>query len=425
MNYAKLPASNIQEIWKDVFSQDELETLEKEHGNLFTMDNLVEDQKNDISFLKNFLHSADGILERYQQGEVDRLLVEETYCVMMDILSRLARRFHPLTTYGKNYLKQAISIRKKFEEEIGLLFTIVDNDNLSLFSPLLTSDLAEDVKNGKTKAIGVIRSDEKTSYGVGILLYRLEDDPKAPSSSIFRIVWLYIANEWKNRGIANSLIGELAQVMASSKTSALTVDLPENGDIAIMGNLLSKWHFTFSMTTPPDFLYRLSDANISKLRADSAEATPLAKTTDKETTALIHRCFNDSGYQGYLLDHKTDADFFDKNLSCFTAGHQSIRSLALVHRYPSGLLSIEYTYFTKDGEKDFPKLLSTFLANAYENHPASTHVRIPFLSGKHKEYLDQIFPNQPKATMIEGTLIPLPDHIDFKADDFNSVASKR
>ncbi len=422
MNLDLLPASSFHEIWKDIYSEEELNQLEEEFGSLFDTNNLLEAQKKDILFLKDFLQAANGILDLYGQGKVDRVLVEESYNVILDTLSRLARRFHPLTTYGKSYLKQLFSIRKKFEEQIGLLYTIVDKDNIDTFSPLMTKDLAEEVRIGKTKGIGAIRSDKEASYGVGILLYRLENDAKN-SAPTFRITWLYVHENWQNQGIANALIGEIVNIMSSSDISALIADIPECEDAMIVGSFLSLWHFKFLAKVTTDFIGQLDDIDMSKLKKIPSHAKRLSEISQEEALSLVNHSFLDSNYQGFLLGHKNSLDLYDTDLSCFTIENQILRSMALVHFYPSGLLSVEYLFLAKGDEKDFSDLISTIIINAHEKYPSSTYVRISTRSKAQADLLDLIFTKQKTLLLLEGGLLPLPEGVDVKNETIKELMS--
>ncbi len=376
--------------------------------------------KKDLDQLKSLIKDSNHILQKYQQGQAKRIDVEKNYCAMINKVFQMSRRFHPLSSYGKEYLKQAYTIRCDFEQKIGLLISQVDIDNIEFFSSLMTSDLEEAIKIEKYDAIGAIRSSSRGLHGVGVLIYHLDENPKL-QKPILQIKWLYVDEEWRNQGVGNALIGEIINAFSPEDFSAITIEIPEDRDAASLGEVLNKWHFKFTIGVTSEFVYQLSDVKTDKRKYKTTKVVSLSMYEKKDALSLIHLHFKYQGYQGHLLKHVEEDDFFEMDLSCFTGDPQNIRSMALVRRFPSGTLSIEYAFSQENASEDFPILLYELFLHAYKKYPPSTYVILSQLSKKMSNSLDRAFPKQKGMITLEGLLLPLPQELDIKKRDIKMM----
>ncbi len=400
---------------------EEILELEKSIAKEITPELVIDVHKRDIQLLKQIQLDMKRTGSAYSRGEVKREEIEPLYLAAIDTYFRMARRFHPLSTYGKGLLERAISCRKEFESLVGVLVSSVTAENVELFSALLTKDLQEEIRMGKYKAIGAIRCGVDGIYGVGALVYYLDNRP-VDYEPVLRIKWLFVDEEWRSRGVGNFLIGEMVGVMAEYGIEGATVDFSIEGDTTLLGELLNQWFFKFVTGVSPEFICCLEDVeNIDKLEEEKSGTTVFSDLGEEEALDAIKKNFKDNNYQGYLTKLESEADFYEFDLSCFTGQRQRIRSMMLAHRYPSGLLSVEYFSFEESGEKDFPKLTATFVSNAYKKYPRYTSVFMPVDSIVFGEYLEEMFPVQQGLLLAEGLLIPPTEELDIYKEDIEQM----
>ena len=125
----------------------------------------------DIRSVYDMLSQVDALIEEekktYGLDHMDRERMESLYTYKMDAFFNLSYAFHPFTSYGRECIQKAIEVRKEYESLGECLSTRVGPGNISVFEPLLTEDLAEDILTGRRLAIGAIRSIEEKAKRSG------------------------------------------------------------------------------------------------------------------------------------------------------------------------------------------------------------------------------------------------------------------
>lgn len=185
--------------------------------------------------------------------------LEQACTAEMEFLFHLGRNLHPLSASGQAYLLKAMDCRKQFEKKTGLLVSRISGENMPVFSGLLTEDLREDIQLGRFDAIGALRDNGNDIVCAGTLVYELNAVP--PENELVMLIrWLYVDEDWRSRGVANALLGELAARMAAFRISALQVDIPaaaETSQIAL--DFFRAWHFTFTTGIESELVVSLKD----------------------------------------------------------------------------------------------------------------------------------------------------------------------
>ena len=345
--------------------------------------------KEDLNELEKSLDLLENLKMSYDPNKHSKAFVEDHYFLHRDILFHLARRFNPLSDYGKEMLSTAVEYRKEYEKRYGTLISSITKNNADLFSEVLSENIADEIKRGKCRAIAALKSDNEGTFAAGALGYYLDKDP-LDDTFIIRINWLYVDEGSRYMGVAGTLIGEiLYQMTQLENVSAITIDYP----VAIpeyeeMGNLLQEWHFSFKTGLSPDFMCNVSDIE---------ETDALKKYASKASafTSLKEKAPKISG---------VPEGSFDKELSFYTGDIKDPDSIILGHRYPSGTLRAEYIHCKPGNEKDLLFVIAAFLHNAVNNYPKDTGIIIPVEALEIGEVLDKLVPSQRTDLMVEGVL---------------------
>ncbi len=346
--------------------------------------------KDDLDELDRSLKMLRKMRAEYDPGKHGRDFAEPYYLLVLDILCLIARRFHPLSEYGKEILAQAAGFRDDFEKVHGALVSSITKDNAEQFSEVLSADLVDEIKRGKTRGIAALRTEKDGTFAAGALCYYMENDP-ADNEPVLRVKWLYVGEDYRFTGVAGSLIGEMVYQMAKNeKISAMTLDypalLPEAG---ILGELLQEWHFSFKTGLSPEFITTASNIKeIQKLEKYGSLVKSMESLKEKNIRV-----------KGY------SEGFFDREFSFFAGDIKNPEGLLLGHRYPSGTVRAEYIYLRPASEKTFLFLVSAFLLKIVNTCPKDTEIVIPIDAEEAGEVLDKLVPSQSTDLLVEAVLM--------------------
>ena len=421
MENTKLTQDEVKEFLSIFPDKTELEALERNLIKDFNPERFIEAHKKDLEILKETNQTMKRLTNLFEEGGASRASLEKVYTTKINLLLRSARRFHPLSTYGRETLQRAVSTRRRFEELVGELVTNVTPENIELFEPLMPKDLCEEISVGKCHAIGGLRNEPNGIYGVGILVYNLEKI-SLDDSLVMRIKWLFVDEGWRGKGIGNFLLGEIINSMIENDVDGMTIDFSIGKDADTVGHLLTDWHFSFATGLTPEFVCRLSDIrDPAHLIKYGDKATSFRELSDNETRSLIRRSFDDNHYQGYLYGIDADREYFEKEMSCFTGSYYQPDSMTLVHRCPSGTLRVEYFAFMPGKEKEIIKLVGCLAVSALNKYPRTTFLFMPIESEQFGMLLDRLFPNQRTKLLIEGVLLDIPEELDLDEEDVEEM----
>ncbi len=385
----EITKENIEKFLYPDLGSEEMNSIEEEMFKDFDPEEIFRAHKDDLSEFKRCMELLEDMKKSYDPGKNGREDIEHVYILIIDILYHMARRFHPLSEHGKEILKRAADYRKEFEKTHGALISSITKDNAGLFSDVLSEDMTDEIKYGKCRGIGALRTDEEGTFAAGALCYYIENDP-ADNEPVIRIKWLYVGEEWRGTGVAGSLIGEMAYQMTQIKNiSAMTIDYPALiPESDILGELLQEWHFAFRTGLNPEFICNAGDIK---------DKDDLKKYGDK-AVSLEGVNLKDLKIKGFRGGN------FDKMLSFYTGDIKKPDCILLGNLCPSGNLRVEHLYCKEGSEKDVLYVLSAFLLRAAKGRK-DTEITIPVEAIEVGAILDKLVPEQQTDLLIEGILL--------------------
>ena len=340
---------------------------------------------------------------------MNREEIEISYALKMDLLYHLAFGIHPLTSYGKKCLFEATRVRHEFEETVGGYTTRITPKNISIFTPVLSEDMKEDIITGRREAIGAIRAKGIKTYGAGALVYYLDSDDTM-EDSILRIEWLYVHPDFRGRRIADSLIAEVVYQMQKNSISAITASFIV-GDSwePVMGNVFSHWKFMFGAQMEPDTIVRMADVkNLDEIlkfyEKYGKYAVPLSKMDNSNLTALLERELHRNKYRGYLWGQTKSPTYFNRDLSCYMGNPGSPDGILMVHRIPSGTYRVEYMSIGSMGAKPLPAMAGHLFGQSLNLPEADVVFDIPILMDEFDSLVEKLVPQQKGALLVTAVL---------------------
>ena len=355
------------------------------------------------------LESVDKEIKSERKGfskkNNDRGILEELYSEKMSLLYRMACSTSPLSSYGVKCLQQAMEARLEFENIAGVYTTRITQKNIRVFMHVLTEDIAEEIWVGKMEAIGAVRTEKGQSYGVAALVYRL-DDSMSEEEAVLRIEWLYVHRHFRGRGVADSLIGEMAYLMKKSDISAMTASFSVGLTWdPVIAQTFADWGFMFGAQMEPDTIIRISDiTEIDKIKKYAAGVRPLTDIEKKNIPAFLERALEEDEYSGYLWRQTRNPGYIDPELSCYTGDKRSPEGVLMTHRTPSGIYKVEYIHLRGNDERVVLNMCAWFIYRVIATGKGDDILDIPVLMDELGRFLDKLVPIQRSALLVTGVL---------------------
>ncbi len=396
---AKLPTLDEMLGINSENSKDIYKELKSEFG----VRGFIESHRQSMELLNEIEAELEKFLISYEKNKEDREPVEKAYALEINILLSMARRFHPLSDYGKEMLSRAVERRKEFESEAGPMITGITSDNINLFRTVLSSDIAEDVISGKVHAIGALRTSKQTVYGVGALVYHVDALPFG-AYEVLRADWLFVNKKFRERGIAHHLLGELIAQMAEKGLTDMSAEIPADiPDKQLLSYIFGSWHFVQDVQISPDTVIRAGDIDSKRIKhALKNKAVSLERFDDATRNMIIKKALRQFAYAGYLWGIPND--YADAKLSFYMSEGSEIKAMLLAHRMPSGIIRVECPGTAPKGEKYLPDLIYTFLERVMAAESEDTVIAISADGEETGEIINDVCPVQLGQYVISGTL---------------------
>lgn len=403
---------------------DEKEVEKKKSELLKQLDinDFIDAHRHDMEMLSVIDEELDASVASFESGKLNREEIESVYAMKILVLLHMARRFHPLSAYGKSMLSRAVECRLEFEKKVGPLVTAITEKNVELFLSSLTPDLAEDISVGRRQAIGALRTVGDTTYGVGAIVFYKEDSI-VYEGGILRVEWLYVNPDFRERGVAHHLLGEVLKRTVDIGTTYATVSYPiENSFLSQLTYLFGTWQFEMETGITPEALIQIKDiTNREKISALKKGVQSFASLDESACERLLKKTLRKFSYQGFLLNPKLMKGYVDRKLSCFIGEVTDADGVLIAHRTPSGRCRMEYFNVVSGHDKDIGRLLCRFMDEAIASSKDKDMIEIPVEMEEIGVFLDGLCPKQMGMHLMEGFLSAPPSEIDMDEDDINQL----
>ncbi len=371
--------------------------------------NIIEDIKASDFMLNSVNRRLDDYVRDYEKDPSSRAMIETAYSFKINVLADMAKLVMPLTSYGKDRLKEIKKCGREYESFVSPLITRITPNNIDSFSKVLTEDLLEDVKTGRLSAIGAVRDLDEEMYGAGAVVYTVDKSP-FDNENVGRILWLYVHEQFREQGVGDHMLGELIARMLDQGIEYITINGPTGDDITqdrLRAYLMSSWTFELETTINPDGIMRVGDIkNVSRLKDMTKGVRLISDLKDGLEANVVKNALKRLGRPGYLSNELLSSDYIDPDLSFYIGTETTISALLLAHRTPSGRIRVEYLKADMDSDEYKKKLLSAFFKNAAIHAFDDTLLYIPLDSEEIMIFIEEICPIQMAQYMLEGLLAP-------------------
>ena len=365
-------------------------------------------------------------MEVYDPDRHKRGALEKFVTVYMMSLHHVARQFHPLSTYGKEYLKKAVEAREQYEKRTSPILTRITRENAELFAHLLTRDKREEIETGRRNGLGAIRSRGNETFAAGALTYYLDEDPLG-EGVILRIDWLYVDEAWRLRGVAQSLLAEVITLAVEEPSiTGFSAEYPADDYGILLNNLLANWNFTFDTGVIPEFICRLGEAKTGGEVEKLAEKTTLFSEIgreDRERLLKHHFRVNaaNSRLERQIGEKK---EYLDPDVSCFIGDIKAPDGVLLAHKCPSGMIRVEEISLKKGFEEVEKNLIASAVTEAKFKFRQDRELLIPVADEERADLLDEWFPHQRTGLVVEAVMVPLQEGLDFTEEEVETFLSQ-
>ena len=389
----------------------------------FEMSDLAEAHKQDAQELKAVHRGLDKHYMKFKNGKTDRKPVEEAYAREINLTLSMAKRFHPLSTYGRQMLAEAEKSRREFEDLVGPLVTNITAANLEMFSTVLPEEFLEDITTGRLFAIGALRTDFETTYGAGAVVYRIDQRGASgkKSEKILRIEWVFVDPMFRKLGVCTYLLGELINRAAQMGIENVSMDFPANNPHNnLLGYIIGTWHFEFGSGISPETVVMIRDIlSFEKISDRKKGVKALSSLDESERTQLQKMALRKFGYRGYLTGKDLPADYFDYDLSCYAGTPTDPVGMLLVHITKEGILREEYLGAAKGKDDCAEALICSFLYRAVTERDPEERIMISYGNEGVNELLLDLCPRQLGQYLVNGTMNR--PETDMTADDVEVI----
>ena len=412
--YQKAEVPTLEEALE--ITDDLKEQVKTEIADSYGIKDFIESHRIAREILKETDSHLDEYVAAYEKDKSDREPVEKVYALKINILSGLAKRFHPLSGYGLNMMDEAVKCRAEFEALIGPMITKITKNNIDLFRTVLSKDVAEDIVTGRLSAIGALRTKKKTTYGVGALAYYFDE---IGTETVLRIKWLFVNKDFKERGVADHLIAELTDSCAKAGVYNISVEFPTTcEDKKILGYIFGTWQFDMESGLDPDAVLRAGDVTgYSAIEKNKKGVSSLSEPDKKDSDLLIKKTLRTYGYNGYLMKADLPEGYIDRELSCFFGNGDTAKAILLAHRTPSGTVRVDYMGFADGCEALAFNLVSFFIGKAVILCEDDTLLKIPVEMEEMGDFLEEICPKQMGQYFVAGNMTKPEPEMDLDPND--------
>ena len=399
--------------------------MEKEYLEGYDENEPLRAHKQELADLDELLEVLKVVEKEFSPDIHAREAAENAYSTVLYLMYHLARRFHPLSSYGRDLLLKAESLRKQYERSFEApMITGINKENSAAFEGFFSPDILECINNGRYRGLGLFRTDVDRLVPTAVAAYEWIYPPEEfEEGPVIDVKWMLVDEEYRGRSLADFLIAELVTLMIRRNASAMNLCVPVDEDNEIWLTLFSEWKFSLETGLNPEFRYCLKDVkNKTSIAKYTKDATCFREIDTGMQDELIRQFLKSTDSLEFFDMLKTKEDYYDRDLSCFIGTEKNPAGILLAHVTPMGLINIEYFDYVGEAGKNVLALLSSCLYNALGKYDKKTEFVIyPETEGM-EDFFERIIPVQRVIPMINATLSVLND-IDITEEDVNEMMS--
>lgn len=221
-----------------------------------------------------------------------------------------------------------------------MLITTINDVNRSVFERLAPKEMIELLTNPGYFALGAIGEDEKGKYAAGVLIFEVTEGYNGEENMIGAILhWLYVAEEFRERGAADALMEELFRILGEAEIEMLCCDLPLGSEHDLLCAYLEEWGFRFSFIEKYECDVLLEEVmrNPFFQRKPKNRVSPLSEYSKSQQIQNIRQF---QKLDMMPVDLEEQLPYCDMDISCGIGDHSVINGLLMVKKITEDSLEL-------------------------------------------------------------------------------------
>ena len=213
-----------------------------------------------------------------------------------------------------------------------MIITTINMVNSSVFERLMPEELYSVLSMPGYFALGAIWEEEGEKYAAGTLVFEITEGFNGEENVIGAVLhWIYVAEQFRKKGIADALVKEVLNVLDVSGIELLRCDLPMGSEYDFLCFYLEQWGFEFRHMEKYECEVTLEEVKQNPFwqRKNEKRVEPLSEFSDNEVIKGI-RQFRDMPYMP--VDLEEALELCDKDISCGIWEDGSIKGLLLMQK---------------------------------------------------------------------------------------------
>ena len=407
---------DVEEYLRAEVLDEDVDALNKEYTKDFDPMEVFDVHKEELKDLIEIMETLETVNKEYDPKKHDLEAVERAYLYAISLTLRQARRFNPLSTYGRDMLRDAVTLRDEYESMYAPLVTGIDDTNVDDFFDLIPGDLLEEIYVGRAYGVGVFRTAGNDTKPAGAAVYHFIELPEEEESGpVIDVVWFYVDEDNREDQVGDQMLGELIALLSEAGGSSLIMSVPADEEyLDAYMTLFSEWRFSVATGIDRDFLISLSDITDTTVFDKYKSAKTLSDLELEKRDRVIRTGLSEMPELLDFYDEIWD-DYYDYELSFYTGPSTEPTGLLLTHVRPSGKIEVEYC------EGDYERLYASAIKSAYVKFGDEGMFSAVAFDEKEEEFLESLVSEQKGVLTVDGVLIPPED--DVRDEDIARIFS--
>lgn len=256
------------------------------------------------------------------------------------------------------------------------MFVVTVNEkNRSLFEHMVAEEFFDPLDKEGHYVLGAIGEDEDGMYAAGVLSFDVIDDYDGESRVLIGLLrWLYVAEEFRNRGAADALMEEYFRLLAHAGIELAILDLPFNTQYDELCMYLEGWGFSFFLTERFELRVTMEEVKaVPELWGKaSSNVVPLHKLDKEELKRIIRKA---EELDDIDPDFRDKIKGCDKNVSSVVYRDGEIQGLAVIYPITSDILEISLFRMFEKNASDMKDLFYYTSEHILERYGEQVQIR--------------------------------------------------
>ena len=296
----------------------------------------------------------------------------------------------------------------------------VTEKEIEEFLPLIPADMQEPIRDEEWFCLGALLEPDGgdgESTPTGVIVFSPEEGiaGDGEASSVLQIKWLFVAVEYRRKGIANDLMQELSDVLSDNPAEGIICDIPFDSEYDLMEAFFVSWGFDFEVIDNPEMIITKEDfkrkiesmEKEERISASEAFTKPdgvhsvMDITQELFTEAVQKAKASESlGYYDLISEDRED---YAGDVSFVTIRDDKVSSLILFERLQGGDLHIVMLAgLSQKDTKEIFDLLHYAAGYYYLNYPEKARVKVTLGNERSRKLAAHIFPNKDPMLIRRG-----------------------